>query len=596
MVPLTQQQFNDYTSQLRYAGNNASAIRVAREALEKVVRSIFSEIPDLHREASDVDWLHLRLVVSPRELGLLPFEFVLTPKGFAGAGVTPFLMNPLRLTTLTREVRQAAPRTYQWPTVPRVLFAWAEPGRAVPHARQLDNFLKALSPWARPIRNHAEPVPNLSPLFKELPKATLENIREEFKKASYTHVHILAHGTDITDADGRRFALALHKEGAPKETDAVDGGRLANALVAVEGGEARRPAVVVVSACDGGNQGSPIVPGASLAHALHTYGIPYVLASQFPLTEEGSVALVNDLYPRLFCGEDPRRALYHLRQVLANNPDAHDWASLVAYARFPENLGAQLEAVRLVAVLEAMKTANAWTDHALKHREKIENTFNDVSLRLDKAIQDLDQLLKQGSALDDNPKLAGENLGLLGSAYKRKAEHLYRLAAIQPGAAGDFLKQSNQALEAARKSYRQGHDSMLSHHWTGCQYLALTAVSKGTLVDDLDRWTVIHFATEQDLQKPKERIWALGSMAELYLLKVLTVPSDQFDARQPEAMREARKHLHDLDDAGDDFAKESTARQLDRYINWWPDAFPTKSTQRLKEMAMELRAILPPLD
>ena len=595
-MPLTQQQFNDCTSQLRYTGNNASAPRLAREALEKVVRGIFSEIPDLHGEARDVNWLHLRLVVTPRELGLLPFEFVLTPGGFAGAGVTPFLMNPLRLTTLTREVRQAAPRTYQWPTVPRVLFTWAEPGHAVPHARQLDNLLKALSPWAKPISNNAEPVPNLRPLYTELPRATLDDIREEFKKASYTHVHILAHGTDITDADGRRFALALHKAGAPKETDAVDGTRLANALVVVEGGEARRPAVVVVSACDGGNQGSPILPGASLAHSLHTYGIPYVLASQFPLTEEGSVALVNELYPRLFCGEDPRCALYHLRQVLANNPDVHDWASLVAYARFPEDLGVQLEAVRLAAVLEAMKTGNAWADHALKHREKIENTFSDVSLRLDKAIQDLEHLLKQGSARDDNPKLIGENLGLLGSAYKRKAEHLYRLAAIQPGAAEDFCKQSKQALEAARKWYRQGHDSMLSHHWTGCQYLSLTAVSKGTLVDDLDRWTVIHFAAEQVLQKPEGRIWALGSMAELYLLKVLTVPSDQFAAAQPEAMKEARKHLRDLDDVGGDFAKESTARQLDRYINWWPDAFPTKSTQRLKEMAIELRAILPQLD
>jgi hypothetical protein len=88
------------------------------------------------------------------------------------------------------------------------------------------------------------------------------------------HVHILAHGTDVGDEEDRQFGLALHKAGSTNETNAVDEKRLASALVVVDDGVARRPAVAVISACDNGSEGSPITPGASLAHSLHTSGHP----------------------------------------------------------------------------------------------------------------------------------------------------------------------------------------------------------------------------------------------------------------------------------------------------------------------------------
>jgi hypothetical protein len=199
-------------------------------------------------------------------------------------------------------------------------------------------------------------------------------------------------------------------------------------------------------------RGVPSPPARAWPTPSTLPAIPYVLASQFPLTAAGSV------YPRLFCGDDPRCTLYDLRRSLADkHPDAHDWASLVAYARFPENLDDQLEDVRLAVVLAAMKTANAWVDHVLKHDVKIEGTFADVEERLDKAIHDLEKLLERGLPDADNPKRTAEHLSLLGSAYKRKAEYLYRLAGMQPGgAADDSRKRSRQALEAARKWYRRG--------------------------------------------------------------------------------------------------------------------------------------------
>ncbi len=602
-VSLIQKEFNDYVKQLRYGNQDKAAVEAARTALEKVVRGIFEGIPMLPAEAKGDGWLHLRLIIMPRELGLLPFEFSLTPKGLKGEGDKPLLLNPERRTTITREIRQTANRGYVWPTIPRVLFAWASPGRPVPHDGHRDKLLEILRPWMRPLADNAEPVPNSAPWFCELANASLDDIREEIKKKPYTHVHILAHGTDILDDDGRHFALALCKQGSTKEMEAVDGTALASAL-APEGSEVPRPAVVTVSACDSSNDGTPILPGASLAHALHNCSIPYVLGSQFPLTQKGSVELVGEFYPRLFCGEDPRTALSHAREALHRfDPSAHDWASLVAYARFPEDLEHQLAAVELAVVLESMKTANAWTDHVLKHGAKTEKTLGEVETRLDKAIKDLKELLglppegfiPQDSGQAKDPVLYPEHLGLLGSAYKRKAEHLYRLVPHRPEQADGLRAQSVLAVEEARQWYGRGHDEFLAHHWTGCQYLSLTAVLKGTLVEELQRWAVVEYSAKKDLNDPKQRMWALGTMAEMHLLRPLTLPPGMSEATEQGALETAKTYLNELAEKGSAFEKESTTRQLERYMTWWPAAFPSDGMKRLQAMASELRKILPPL-
>lgn len=606
-IELTQSEFNKCVRSLRYRGVDKGSAAAAQEQLEKVVRGIFEKLSYLKTEAGGADWLHLRLRVTPKELGLLPFEFSLTPDYFEEGRGESFLLNPSRRTTLTREVRQATPHAFTWPRSPRVLFAWSERGGKVPHHAHGLALAQALTPWARPLPKNPEPVPDLRELFTELPDASPEDIAEEFRrvlpKRPYTHVHLLAHGTAVRDeGDGsEQFALSLNKRGAPGEKDVVDGRRLAEALRSGEGAEAVRPGVVVISACDGGNEGDVITPGASLAHALHESGIPYVLASQFPLTEPGSVTMAKELYPLLFRGEDPRCALHHLRRSLKSEPqtkETHDWASLVAYARFPEDLGRQLSWVRLDAVLREMKAVNVLADHVMKYREKVETTFESVGARLDESIKELERLLEEGTPDADNPRCMAEHMGLLGSAYKRKAENLYRQAALQkePGAAAGLRQKSAQALENSREWYLKGQDSQFFDHWTGCQYLSLAAVTKGTLADDADLWQVIRFSAVKALKDKKERVWALGTMTELHLLKPLTFPPERFDEVRRAALEEARGYLTEFKEVAPPDEKDSTARQLERYIKWWPDAFPTDGMKRLKDMAAELRPLLPPLE
>jgi hypothetical protein len=602
-VDLEQHRFNEYLEQLRYRDNNQTSMKWAMEALQKTVTKILDEIPALHTEANkDTGWLHLRLVITPKELAMLPFELALTPRGLPGEGERPLLRNKQRLTTLTREIRQVATQRYHWPDNPRVLFAWASPKNDVPHVAHSLELTKALRPWARPVKNSAEPIPDLSPVLTELPMVSLHSLREEYErsvneKKPYTHVHILAHGTESSQS--QLFGLALHKSDSTAEVDIIEGRKLAEALVVEHGGKTWCPTVVTVAACDSGNLGSPILPGASLAHDLHKYGIPFVLASQFPLTKPGSVKLASHFYPRILSGKDPRIVSFYTRQNM-DDSGYHDWASLVAYARLPEDLDEQLEGVRLKAVLDSMKTANAWTDHALKHSTSSEQTLNEITKRLNEAINDLEELLGQAKSETGNPALRAEHLGLLGSAYKRKAEHLYRLSDLMPAQSDELLKESRNALQAARDWYRQGHDLRLVSHWNGCQYLSITAALKSTLAseEDRERWIVTRYAASQDLKgkedKCKEdRVWALGTLAELYILQPLTVGDDQFETCRAESIKKALQYLNELFDIGNDFAKESTAKQLQRYITWWPKAFPTERLERLKEIAAELQNSLP---
>jgi hypothetical protein len=109
-------------------------------------------------------------------------------------------------------------------------------------------------------------------------------------------------------------------------------------------------------------------------------------------------------------------------------------------------------------------------------------------------------------------------------------------------------------------------------------------------------WMVVKFMAKQDLKDPNKRIWALGTLAELYLLKPLTVPVDKFDEIRLEALSKANEYIAELASCSFSFPIESTIRQLDRYIHWWPHLLESKGADQLKEMAMEVRKNLPDLE
>src|SRR5690606_18292856 len=100
----------------------------------------------------------------------------------------------------------------------------------------------------------------------------------------------------------------------------------------------------------------------SVAYQLHQAGIPCIIASQFPLTKNGSSILLKTLFQRLVNGYDPRCALHETRVALKRE-QSHDWASLIAYARFPEDIEEQLQKSQLKWRFDSMKVSNSWVDH-----------------------------------------------------------------------------------------------------------------------------------------------------------------------------------------------------------------------------------------
>src|SRR4029077_15027740 len=73
-----------------------------------------------------------------------------------------------------------------------------------------------------------------------------------------------------------------------------------------------------------------------------------VVASQFPLSVEGSLPFVERFYEGQLRGEHPLLSLYHVRLLLRSRmaQHTHDWASIVVYEAFPSDLREQLEDLR----------------------------------------------------------------------------------------------------------------------------------------------------------------------------------------------------------------------------------------------------------
>jgi len=92
-------------------------------------------------------------------------------------------------------------------------------------------------------------------------------------------------------------------------------------------------------------------------------------------------------------------ALHETRVDLKKEP-SHDWASLIAYVRFPENIDNQLQDAQLKVVFGSMTTTNKWVEHILKNLEKIPDdqkikAFEEVRIRIDRSIDQLSSYLDE---------------------------------------------------------------------------------------------------------------------------------------------------------------------------------------------------------
>ena len=162
---------------------------------------------------------------------------------------------------------------------------------------------------------------------------------------SFTYVHILAHGAETQEAEGSAYGVylpAIDSDQKPsiEVSDVVTGERFASMLSSIP--RAHWPSMVFAASCDSANQSGVLIPGGSFGHALHEAGVPLVVASQFPLTTEGSVTLTRTFYEDLAWGSEPLPTLARGRAVLhSEDAYAHDWASIVIYDGLPDDLAAR---------------------------------------------------------------------------------------------------------------------------------------------------------------------------------------------------------------------------------------------------------------
>ena len=583
-MPLGHEQLLDLLSLLRYNPQVTDEQRA--QALAELSRLV---TPVLKNVVADEDEdFQLDLITSARELWVLPLEAALGDDG------TPRFVRTERAEVLTRRVPKGfAERAPYWPARPHVLFVHASPAWASASRVEADAHLQILReilrPFMPPRQDMDIALEDEGPVITVLADATLAQIEEacrraEEEKKPYTHVHLLAHGVTIKDPVFRhkeRYGIALNSDD-DQPTPAEDLAKALRPSGAPEAQRAELPVVVSLASCDSGNAVNTIITPGGLAQELHGAGVPVVIASQLPLTFAGAEIMLREFYAAWIAGHDVRRALHTTRMALYRARDikpveksaGHDWVSLVAYVRLPEGYADYLMDVRLQTQLAALENASKLAEHMVVHGSKNAWEFDKASASVRRCIERLDSMPKDISEADRHRlrHVLQENAGMLASAHKRFAELLYQRAAdIEEGSA-EARTEGLESLKKAHEKYLAAFRSNASHHWSGVQYLALEAVLTGSIPHP--RWYTCQVAAEHDRDfatRASDRVWALGSLAELALLAPVAGigPDEAGDAGAVLAQLCTSQHACPPDTWGVLTPTESTRRQLMRYVTWW---------------------------
>jgi hypothetical protein len=352
----------------------------------------------------------------------------------------------------------------------------------------------------------------------------------------------------------REWGVRLGYEGVPGTAPE----RLAQALSPVGG----LPLVVTFAACDSANQGEPVVATRSVVQDLHRAGVPVVVGSQLPLTQQGSVTVTRAFYECLLLGADVRAALHAGRVALAHDPKAgHDWLSLVAYVRLPpEGYAEHLRDFGVRAEQGLLRAAQARADELNRNGGPLD-TYRAVEALLRRRMTSLDD---RCASLEKGP-LLDECIGLRASAFKHLAELLFSRAG-RHGTVED-LPSSALMLKESADHYRQAYRRNVSNHWLGMQHLALDAALDGRFERPLEL-DLVAYVAELGRDASAADYWSCGTLAEAHLLAPIAGRPQQLDQARAEARRlvERAREAEKLD------AIESTRRQFNRYVTWWTTA------------------------
>jgi hypothetical protein len=635
-VPFEHNQFLHRIRALSYQlGAESRAFQVNDSA--KVLADVLAQVPglvaELNRDPQSAEYVcglnckvsngrrdpqpltHLRLIISSSELALLPFELALAPPGFPGAGQSLLLQfqSPI---CLTREVRRVPEQYLEWPSEPRVLFVAASPSdvRPVPAEDHIRALKELLEPWVVSGDTEQEREQLLNKHLVVLQNATCQDIERACADGGFSHVHILAHGIQYEDGFDVRFGLALHNPADPTgNADRVSGERLAMALRPVQtsaAGPLARPVAVTLASCDSANQGTIAGMGGSLAHALHSAGIPMVVASQFPISIAGSLVFVKVLYKALLWGEDPRVALNDLRRRLAQYPTTHDWASVTAYVSLPPDFDRRMSDVQITQTMRSMEVAMIYADRATAKLMKPKpGTGSSTSITDDEKLSFLkgaQQRMDEGRARLERLVERSDNkarvFGLLAATEKRCAEVYFSFSRSKSQV--QYTEQWLGLLQQSRQHYWDAFLADRANSWAVVQYLSLDLLLRRLKTpapnlrierheehnNPLALWNLGHVSSINDLRAKDERLvhWALANLIELYLIapligppKASTAPAaDMGNAQTPEPpesteiyKNKALQRTQDLiDRAGPEaFEVYSTRRQLLRYDDWYSE-------------------------
>jgi hypothetical protein len=424
-----------------------------------------------------------------------------------------------------------------------------------------------------------------------LPDASLEKIRQACLTNEFTHVHILAHGAPFDQAGDRRYGIALFSDTDTTKGDVVDGERLAIALMARDSTGATRygPTIVNLATCDSGNVSSVLTPGGSIAHELHAAGIPWVIASQFPLWMRASSIAAEVLFDGLLKGDDPRWVLYVLRQRLrTDSPGTHDWASIVAYATVPWDFEQQVDAFRDKQTRAKVDVKFARIDELVGANEdgtatagSRDSAATETQLRsLCNSIREDLTAWRADPAATASAKEKAERLGMSAASEKRIGIAYSLLSRNQESkeAYESRLQESKKAYEKSRDFYRNAIATEPYNHWVITQYLSILATpvlapeeqAKSLAKQYGPWWVATRQIAEWQLRSATghDRAWALATLAELSLLGVIYSESS-FD--RDDAKNRIVGLCQSICDAvsEDRFPVLSTSRQFKRYLNFW---------------------------
>lgn len=598
-VPYEHRQLLLRLARLRYQQGDCAVPAAQREGelreLGEQVGALLGQVPALatllqNALRDEARLVHLRLSLSALELGMVPFEVAIAPDEFPGSGAPMLLRLPL---VITRELRRTEPIAVEWNRRPRILFAYATPpGQPpVPASEHLKALRRAIEPFV-PLRDEAEDrLPDVEAMLTVVPEATLEAVTRACQQADYTHVHILAHGAPFEEAGHTRYGVALRK-GVPDGdgADVVSGERLTLALcgAGLNDRTKKPPTLVSLATCDSGNVETVVAPGGSIAHGLHDAGIPWVVASQFPLWMSASTLMTELLYAGLLAGADPRIVLHDLRQQLrARLPDTHDWASLVVYAVTPWDFDAQVAAFRDKRVRARLDTLFSRIDELAKRltdRQALGPEQHRQAAQLAAQLRQEHKVWLDRIAPGQR-KARAEVLGMCGANEKRLAiydgQNARRLLEQHDTAgAKAAMESSRKAYEASRDAYRQALLLEPTNHWVATQFLSVIATpvmaADDAAIEALRReygdwWTAARQNAQWQMQgaSGEDRAWALGTLAELDLLATVYASPRPTPADLKASIARHCGQLVQVVGA-EAFAVTSTMRQFLRYRMHWP--------------------------